>query len=175
MPAPSPSQDELTVASRIGTGLARLIRLIERAASTREGELDRPSFMLLYTLVCAGPSRVTALAAAVHSDPSTVSRQAAHLVEFGLLERRADPADGRASLLAVTEEGMALLDRARKRRDERMVAITEGWQPAEREQFAALLDRFVADYAENWIGRPGCPPPGAPSGGGPQAANGAQG
>jgi len=66
--------DELAVASRIGTGLARLFRLIERSASVRGDDLDRPSFMLLHTLVCVGASRVTAVAAAVHSDPSTVSR-----------------------------------------------------------------------------------------------------
>jgi DNA-binding MarR family transcriptional regulator len=173
MPATSPGQDDLTVAGRIGTGLVRLMRLVERAATTREGELDRPSFMLIYSLVCTGPSRVTALAAAVHSDPSTVSRQAAHLVELGLLERRADPADGRASLLAVTDEGMALLERARARRDERIAAITELWDPAEREQFAALLDRFATGYAENWAGRSSCQPPGEQRNGGapPSAAS----
>jgi DNA-binding MarR family transcriptional regulator len=147
--------DDLRVASRIGTGLARLIRLIERAAVARGEDLDRPSFMLLHTLVCLGPSRVTMLAAAVHSDPSTVSRQAAHLVEMGLLERRADPGDGRASLLAITDAGTALLERARQRRDDRIAAITGSWQAAEREQFADLIDRFTAGYEENWCaGRP---------------------
>jgi DNA-binding MarR family transcriptional regulator len=147
--------DDIRVASRIGTGLAQLIRLIERAAVARGEDLDRPSFMLLHTLVCLGPSRVTMLAAAVHSDPSTVSRQGAHLVEMGLLERRADPADGRASLLAITDAGTALLERARQRRDDRIEAIIGSWQPAEREQFADLIDRFTAGYERNWCaGRP---------------------
>ena len=43
-----------------------------------------------------------ALAAAVHSDPSTVSRQVAALVRAGLIERQADPEDGRASVLVPT-------------------------------------------------------------------------
>lgn len=153
MPAPAPRADELTVAGRIGTGLARLIRLMERAPLGRDDGLDRPSFMLLFTLVCAGPSRVTTLAGAVHSDPSTVSRQTANLVGMGLLERRADPDDGRASLLAVTEAGMALLGRVRQCRDERIAAITELWEPDEREQFADLLDRFTAGFEENWTSR----------------------
>jgi DNA-binding MarR family transcriptional regulator len=140
--------DELAVASRIGTGLARLIRLIERSATVRGDDLDRPSFMLLHTLVCLGACRVTALAAAVRSDPSTVSRQAAHLVSLGLVERRADPADGRASLLAITDAGTALLERARQRRDARIAAIIESWQHAERAQFAELIDRFTAGYEE---------------------------
>ena len=150
-----PVADDLRVASRIGTGLARLIRLIERAAGARGEDLDRPSFMLLHTLSCAGPSRVTTLAAAVRSDPSTVSRQAAHLVGMGLVERRADPGDGRASLLAITDAGTALLEHARRRRDDRTAAIIRSWQPAEREQFADLIDRFTAGYEANWCdGRP---------------------
>ncbi|HEX2297048.1 MAG TPA: MarR family transcriptional regulator [Pseudonocardiaceae bacterium] len=153
MPAPLPVPEELTVAGRIGTGLGRLIRLVERAPFGREDGLDRPSFMLLLRLVCAGPSRVTDLAAAVHSDPSTVSRQVATLVGMGLLERRADPGDGRASLLALTDAGRALLERARQRRDERIAAITESWQPSEREQFADLLDRFTVGYEESWPDR----------------------
>lgn len=148
MPAPAPVPGELTAAGRIGTGLGRLIRLVERSPLGREDGLDRPSFMLLHTLVHAGQARVTALAAAVHSDPSTVSRQVAALVGMGLLERRADPADGRASLVAVTEAGTALLERARKRRDERIAAITGRWRPAEREQFADLLNRFADGYEQ---------------------------
>lgn len=148
--SPAVPGDE-TAVGRISTGLARLIRLIERVSVAREDELDRPSFMLLYTLVCAGPSRVTALAAAVHSDPSTVSRQAAQLVDLGLLERRADPYDGRASLLAVTEAGTALLERACKRRDERIADLVREWQPAERLQFADLLDRFTDGFEEELV------------------------
>lgn len=155
MPASLPVADDLGIANRIGTGLARLLRLIERAAAAREGDLDRPSFMLLHTLACAGPSRVTMLAATVHSDPSTISRQAAHLVGMGLVERRADPDDGRASLLALTDAGTALLEHTRQRRDDRTAAIIKSWQPAEREQFADLIDRFTAGFEADWCaGRP---------------------
>lgn len=150
MPGSPPVAGELAVASRIGTGLARLIRLIERSDSVRGNDLDRPSFMLLHTLVCVGASRVTALAVAVRSDPSTVSRQAAHLVGLGLVERRADPGDGRASLLAITEAGAAHLERARARRDARIAAVIESWQHAERAQFAELIDRFTAGYEEGY-------------------------
>lgn len=159
MPGSPPVTDDLGVANRIGTGLARLIRLSRRAAVVPGDDLDRPSFTLLHTLDCVGPSRVTALAAAVHSDPSTVSRQAAHVVGLGLVERRADPGDGRASLLAITDAGADLLEHARHRRDERVAAIIESWPVAEREQFADLIDRFAAGYEESWCaGRPGSSP-----------------
>ncbi|MGH3765346.1 MAG: MarR family winged helix-turn-helix transcriptional regulator [Pseudonocardiaceae bacterium] len=146
MPGSPPVADDLRVANRIGTGLGRLIRLIKRTAVVPGEDLDRPSFTLLHALDCVGPSRVTALAAAVYSDPSTVSRQAAHLVDLGLVERRADPGDGRATLLVITDAGADLLERARHRRDERIEAIIGSWLPAERAQFADLIDRFTAGY-----------------------------
>jgi DNA-binding MarR family transcriptional regulator len=150
MPASPPVADDLRVANRIGTGLSRLLRLLERSAAARGDGLDRPSFMLLHTLACAGPSRVTMLAAKVHSDPSTISRQASHLVEMGLVERRADPGDGRASLLALTDAGTALLEHTRQRRDDRTAAIIKSWEPAEREQFADLIDRYTAGFEASW-------------------------
>ena len=37
-------------------------------------------------------------------DKGAVSRQVQHLTELGLIERTPDPADGRAALLAVTDD-----------------------------------------------------------------------
>lgn len=138
--------DDIAAAGEIGTALVRLLRLVERARTVGTGELDRPSFMLLHALIWDGPQRVTSLAEAVRSDPSTVSRQAAHLVGLGLLERRSDPDDRRASLLAASPAGTALLDRTRRARDERIAVIVADWSPAERAQFAALLDRFATGF-----------------------------
>lgn len=136
-------------ATEIGAALVRLLRLVERARAEPEGELDRPFYMLLFEVVNSGPARVSALAEAVHSDPSTVSRQVAHLVDLGLLQRRPDPDDRRATLLTVTAEGEALLQRARTLRDRRVAAIVEGWSTDDRERFAALLNRFTTDF-ERW-------------------------
>ena len=80
-----------------------------------------------------GPHRSNALAEAVHSDPSTVSRQIAALVKVGYVERRPDPADGRACLLAATDElitdqdGWTLrsADGSRGAHSEHTVAITD--------------------------------------------------
>ena len=58
-----------------------------------------------------GTSACHAKELAEHSglDPSTVSRAVAALVAHGLVERRADQADKRASLLAITDAGRAAL------------------------------------------------------------------
>ena len=70
-------------------------------------EADHSPMFLLVKLAQHGPSRASDLAELVCADPSTVSRQVASLVKCGLLERRADPDDGRASILVPTELGLA--------------------------------------------------------------------
>ena len=108
--------------------------------------VDRSTVMLLKTLVHQGPSRSSALAAAIHSDPSTVSRQIAAMVRDGLVERMADPEDGRASVLAPTEAGKALLEEQRRRLGLALARVVQEWPPEDVDRFLALLERFVGDH-----------------------------
>lgn len=108
-PVPAGADAAWVTSDRIGHELIRLIRLIERGkvAKAREDGVERAAYVLLARLVIEGPHRSNALAEAVHSDPSTVSRQIATLVRIGYVERRPDPADGRASLLILTARARA--------------------------------------------------------------------
>lgn len=108
--------------------------------------VDRSTIMLLKTLVVVGPSRSSALATAVHSDPSTVSRQIASLVRDGLVERRADPEDGRASVLVPTEAGLEVLEEQRKRLGLALARVVQQWAPEDVDKFLDLLERFVGDH-----------------------------
>jgi DNA-binding MarR family transcriptional regulator len=108
--------------------------------------VDRSTIMLLKSLVVLGPSRSSALATAVHSDPSTVSRQIAALVRDGLVERRADPEDGRASVLVPTEAGLEVLEEQRKRMGHSLARVVQQWAPEDVATFLDLLERFVADH-----------------------------
>lgn len=110
------------------------------------GGFDRSAFILLKTLGHLGPSRSSALAAAVHSDPSTVSRQVAALVRDGLVERRADQDDGRASLLAATPVGLALLEERRRQMGISLARVVQDWSEEDVERFVELFERFVADH-----------------------------
>ena len=105
--------DELQTADEIGSQLVRLVRLLERVQAQYQAEhpdaVDRATYLLLVHLAKDGARRAGALAEAVHSDPSTVSRQVAHLVQLGLVERVADPHDARAKDLQLTGRGRALL------------------------------------------------------------------
>ncbi|HEV2780645.1 MAG TPA: MarR family transcriptional regulator [Actinophytocola sp.] len=116
------------------------------ARMSKVGGFDRSALILLKTLAGMGPSRSSAVAAAVHSDPSTVSRQVAALVRDGLVERRADQEDGRASLLAATPKGLALLEEQRKRMALSLARMLRHWPSEELDRFVELLERFVGDH-----------------------------
>jgi len=85
------------------------------------------------------------LAARTALDPSTVSRAVAALVRSGLVRRDADPSDGRASMLELTEQGQAALDDAYRRYDTLITEALAGWSPAEIAAFSTMLRRFAGD------------------------------
>ena len=93
-----------------------------------EGD-SSPQFLLV-KLAQLGPSRASELAEQVCADPSTVSRQVAHLVKSGLLERRADPDDGRASILVPTELGLAKVREFSSRRGRALAPVIADWSQA---------------------------------------------
>ncbi|GGK60493.1 MarR family winged helix-turn-helix transcriptional regulator [Nocardia camponoti] len=132
----------------IATQLVRLHRLRDRmlAQAKERFGIDPAGFVVLFRLLCDGPMRSGALAEAVYSDASTVSRQVAQLVDNGLVRRTADPDDGRATLLEVTEKGHEVAERIRERRHEGVALVTEGWSPDDLATFARLLTRYVTDY-----------------------------
>lgn len=136
-------------AGELGRALARLTRAVSRAKAmlqAESGRTDYAAFSLLVALAEAGPMRASALADAVLSDPSTVSRQVAHLVDLGYVERQPDPEDGRACHLAVTAEGTAALGDHRRARDDYLAELTADWTEHDRRTLAELLDRLAGEF-----------------------------
>ncbi len=144
-PVPDGTDQRWVTSDRIGLQLIRLIRLIERKRVSKVGDsgVERAAYVLLARLVMDGPHRSNALAEAVHSDPSTVSRQIAALVRIGYVERRPDPADGRACLLAATAEGHRVFEANRDLRNREISTVTSDWDEADRERLVELMDRFT--------------------------------
>jgi DNA-binding MarR family transcriptional regulator len=142
--------EELRTADEIGSQLVRLVRLIERVQAQYQAEhpdaVDRATYLLLVHLAKDGARRAGALAEAVHSDPSTVSRQIAQLVRLGLVERVADPADGRATLLVATDEGRRVFEENRSMRNRRIAGLLADWTDDDRHTFARLLTRFTEAF-----------------------------
>jgi DNA-binding MarR family transcriptional regulator len=113
---------------------------------------DRSAMMLLFPLM-REPQRPGTLAELSHADPSTISRQVAELVRRGLVERAADPSDGRASLLAITPAGRALCERLGTVRRQMLATAVSAWTDAELATFAGLLARFNDALGDTY-----CPP-----------------
>jgi DNA-binding MarR family transcriptional regulator len=64
------------------------------------------------------------------------------LAELGLIERRPDPADGRAHVLALTEEGRQRLESARTARRKRWHVVLGTWPIDDVRLMAGMLARF---------------------------------
>lgn len=134
----------------LATQLGLLYRMRELSMS-RLGKhgadgLELAAYRCVFRIIEAGPMRTGELAEEVLSDPSTVSRHVAQLVDRGHLERRPDPDDRRAGLIAVTESGRRAAQRMRERRNERLAEAVGGWPDDERAELARLLSKLLDGY-----------------------------
>ena len=133
--------------------LTRTMQTIKsHIAATADDGISWAAYVLLFHLTTGGPQRAKALAETVCVDPSTVSRQVDQLVKLGVVERRADPVDGRATVLAATPEGYALHRRMHERRDAMLTGVLKGWKAADVEQLTELLGRLVDDLTADMPG-----------------------
>jgi len=85
------------------------------------------------------------LAARCALDPSTISRAVAHLVRSGLVQRTADPVDGRASVLAMTPHGREVLGEFFGWYESRLSDALAAWSVQDLHTLSALLQRFSDD------------------------------
>ncbi|TQK51911.1 MarR family transcriptional regulator [Streptomyces sp. SLBN-118] len=107
-------------------------------------ELEPAAYGLLVRLEEAGQQRATELAAYFGVGKATMSRQLRALDELGLVTREPDPADGRASLVRLTDEGLRRFRRVRDARRDRYVSKLAGWDRAEIAELARLLHQLNA-------------------------------
>ncbi|MGC5346794.1 MarR family winged helix-turn-helix transcriptional regulator [Streptomyces sp. DT24] len=107
-------------------------------------ELEASAYGLLVRLESAGRQRATDLAAYFGVGKATVSRQLRALEDLGLVAREPDPADGRASLVRLTGEGLARFRRVRDARRETYVRKLADWDRREVAELARLLHHFNA-------------------------------
>jgi DNA-binding MarR family transcriptional regulator len=135
VPAPETAEDAL---------MSLMMALGRRMRQRQPGdEIDYSAFPLLKLLSHQGPMRLSALAAVLGLDASTVSRHARQLEDRGLLQRTEDPDDGRASRVAVSERGNACLAKGFETRKQLMSHALDGWTDEERDTLRELLHRLV--------------------------------
>ena len=133
------------------------VREVRRATGTPRfrdsvfGELnvlDIGQHDALEVIVSLDGARMSEVAQALRVDPSTATRAVARLETLGLVERRADPADGRSVVAVGTTEGVSLLERLRERGREALGRLYDRFDEDELSQLADLLERLVAGVDE---------------------------
>jgi DNA-binding MarR family transcriptional regulator len=142
--------------------LERELAVFLRRARASSGEMARElhpdlepgAYGLLVRLADAGEQRATALAAYFGVGKATMSRQLRALEALRLVTRRPDPADGRASLIVLTDEGRTRFTAVRDARRHRYMRTLESWARSEIAELARLLSRLNEAGAEQ---DEGCP------------------
>jgi DNA-binding MarR family transcriptional regulator len=134
-----------SVESEVRALTRRIKRVIAERAAEVHPELQPASFLILGWLAENGPARGTSLACEFNIDKGAISRQVQHLVDLGLVERSADPEDGRAVLVQTTAAARALLDSAQEERRRSWEDKLQAWSIDELESFARQLARFTHD------------------------------
>jgi DNA-binding MarR family transcriptional regulator len=133
---------EDTLAAGVAATLERMIGLF-RSLSPASG-LSLTAAATLATLERSGPCRLTWLAVREGVTQPAMTQLIARLQDAGLVERAADPADGRVVQVRITVEGKAMLADRRAVRAERLAGLLDRLTPDEHEALAAALPAMDA-------------------------------
>ncbi len=134
-----------SAAAHLRLVLARAARRLRQEAGA---DLSPSQTAALATIERRGPLTPSELAAYERIQRPTATRVLARLEEAGLVTRAADPADGRSSLVSLSAEGRALLERVRTRKDAFLAQRLDRLDAEERavlERAADILERLLED------------------------------
>lgn len=139
--------------AEVADTFVELMRAFQRAKAhylaLARHDVEWSAQVILRQVANCGPMRASAIAESLHSDPSTVSRQVSTMVKDGLLERRADPEDGRASILALTPKAVAVIAEHEELRRTHFAEMLSNWTERDLTRFATLLRRFTDDFEQS--------------------------
>ena len=137
--------DAVQVAGALRVSMGLLVRRLRQAQP--EGELTLPEISALARLDRGGPTTPTALAKLEQISPQSMGATLSALQTRGLVQRGADPEDGRRAVVSITESGMRALGDTRNARTERLAqALSTGFTRAELDQLMAavpLIERLA--------------------------------
>ena|SRR5436190_525754 len=131
------------LAAHLRVVIARTARRLRQEAGT---DLSPSQTAALATIERRGPVTPSELASIERVQRPTATRVIARLEEAGWVSRAADPADGRSSLVSITDDGRALLERLRANKDAFLARRLEGLDRDDRatlERAAEILERVL--------------------------------
>lgn len=138
------------VAAAIGALTQRATRagLYSRLTSGVAG-VDATTYPVLSGLDRVGPATATKLAEVIGMDRTVTTRYATRLQEAGLIDRRPDPADARATRLVLTVEGERAVAALRGALESVLAEEMATWLPGEAAAFAVRLERLTESLAQS--------------------------
>ena len=135
--------DQVAAALRVSVGL--LVRRMRQIPV--EGELTLSETSALARLDRGGPTTPGALAKQEQISPQSMGATLGALEARGLIERAADPADGRRVVMSITAAGLEILRSRRNAKVQQLArALSAEFTPDELDQLAAitpLLERLA--------------------------------
>ncbi len=138
--------DRTTATRTLERELSTLIRRLKRVVAERAVEvhpdLQPAAYWILTHLEHHGSQRAATVAEHLELDKGAVSRHVQHLLDLGLLDRTPDPDDGRATLLALSEDGARRLSAVDQHRRQWFGEALGSWDDDELAGFAAGLSRY---------------------------------
>jgi DNA-binding MarR family transcriptional regulator len=138
---------------RVDHALARIARIATgregaRLRSERSGvSLSQPALSVLAALRGAGAVRPSELVRLTGLEAALISREVRDLVAGGHVQRRADPSDGRAGIVALTPKGRRASEAYRAAADEIMAEVLSSWSAADLRDLTGHLERLVRDFS----------------------------
>ena len=139
----APRHDSLRHLEReVGVLIRRVRRVIGERARLVHEDLQPASYLMLSWLADEGPVRASSMVEHFNIDKGAVSRQVQHLVELGLVERAPDPDDGRATLVAASDDAVRRLADVTAHRRKWLDEQLGDWDAEDLASFAGLLERY---------------------------------
>jgi DNA-binding MarR family transcriptional regulator len=135
-------------AARLRMAIVRTARRLRQEAASEAGGLTPTSTAALATIERHGPLTPSELAEVERVKRPTVTRTLGSLEREGLVERTADPADGRSTLVSVNAAGRERLRRLRGRKNAYLARRMRGLSAEEvetLERAAEILERMRED------------------------------
>jgi DNA-binding MarR family transcriptional regulator len=134
-----------SVAAHLRVVVARTARRLRQEAGS---DLSPSQTSALAAVDRHGPLTPSELAACERIQRPTATRVLARLEEAGWVTRAADPEDRRSSLVSITPDGRALLEKLRTRKDAflaQRLAKLDADELATLERAADILERVLAE------------------------------
>ena len=116
-------------------------------------DMEPAAYGLLSVIRRQGPIRLTELASCIGVGKPSVSRQIAFLENLGLVSKEADPLDGRAQSIRLTDKGEEKMHQVQDARREVFRERLSEWPAEDLQALATLMAKLNATYERDGFPR----------------------